>query len=201
MTYIGIIDDHQIFREGVQSLVLQSGNREILLSSNTLNSCSDEVLSKLDILILDLNLGSQNGMSLIKPLKTKFPSLKIIILSMMEKEIYEKQALGLSADFYVNKGEAYESLVNILDELEGKVVGQQTKVVSQDDAWSEILGGLSKREADVLNLMLAGKTQKEISFDLNLSVKTVSTYKRRLMQKLKVSNDLELFSLYNSLKN
>ncbi|OUR95430.1 hypothetical protein A9Q84_16485 [Halobacteriovorax marinus] len=203
---IGIIDDHQIFREGICSLLTKNPLFDVQLSANGYEEVISMDLTHLDILIVDISLGAVNGISIVKMLKPKFSHLKIIVLSMMNRDVYEKKAIAAGADLFIDKNEAFNSLEKGILATSGEKEIKQRRI-SKDllfkdrGQWEILIEDLSERERDVLEYTLRGVPQKEISFDLGINVKTISTYKRRLLSKLNLSGDIELINLYNTLKN
>jgi DNA-binding NarL/FixJ family response regulator len=201
---IGLIDDHQIFREGVSSLVGNHAQINVLFSVESYESLDIALLNYLDVLVVDLNLETVNGLSIVKMIRPKFPKLKIIVLSMMSPDVYEKKALETGANIFISKSDAFESLVDAVLKLSvGDIENQSDNALIENSAskWDILIEELSSREKDVLKYILLGMTQKEISFELGINVKTISTYKRRLMTKLNVDSDVELVKLYSAVKS
>ena len=204
MVKILVIDDHAIVRRGVI---------RILEESPDLGACCDEAAcaqeaerqlaaGSYDMVLLDISLPGVSGLALLKNLHRKNPKVPIVILSMHPEEQYAIRALALGAVGYLTKESAPEVLV-----LAARRVLEGGRYISA--ALAERLAahlgsgtgkgslpheGLSDREFEVLRLIGAGRTPMQIAGELFLSVKTVSTYRSRILQKMGLKNNSEIMS-------
>jgi DNA-binding NarL/FixJ family response regulator len=153
----------------------------------------------IDLLILDLNLGDTNGIESIENVSNSFPTLPILILSTYPEEPYAIQTFKAGASGYLNKTVISSELIKAIHKI---TAGK--KYISESLAENLAYGFslekrdtdpvelLSKREFEVLSLIASGKTYKEIAGKLDLSPKTVSTYRTRILEKLNLTNTSQL---------
>jgi two-component system, NarL family, invasion response regulator UvrY len=187
---IVIADDHSVVRRGLQQIVaVQPGWRVVAEVAS-----ADEVLpalrsSRPDILVLDVALGGRSGIDILGNIRAEFPSLPVLVLSMHDEEQYALPSLRAGASGYIQKDSSPENLVEAI-----RRVGTGHKYISDAVAEQlalELMGGrsgppherLAARELEVFRLLAQGKTVGEIAAMLNLSVKTVSTYRARILDK------------------
>ena len=198
MINIGIIDDHKMFREGVSSLLLKNHKFNIQFSIDDYSLINPEDLKVLDLLILDVSLKTMSGIDIVKHVKPQYPNIKIIMLSMNDAKGFVSESLEAGANLFISKSDAYQDLSNSIESLfTEKDVRCVTKKIEYDD----VKNLLSKREKIVLDLLMEGKSQKDIASVIDINYKTVSTYKRRLMNKLDVHTDIQLIKLIESIRN
>ncbi len=200
MLHIAIADDHEIVRSGLTMLINQ---RDDMIVEAEASSYSELIKllkeKKIDLLLLDLNLGDKNGVESVKNISDFFPNLPILVLSAYPEEQYAIQTFKAGASGYLNKTVLSSELITaILQINKGK------KYIS--DSLSENLEygldleksdqspleTLSRRELEVLSLIAAGEAYKEIAAKLNLSPKTISTYRTRILEKLDLKNTSQL---------
>lgn len=197
MINIGIIDDHEIFREGVVSLLTRNENFEITFSIGDYAELKDSLLPEIDVLLLDLSLQTLDGLSIIQIIKPKAPELKIIILSRHDSHVYMKKAKDAGADHFVSKSNAFNLLSESIENLYDPNKKLKAVAPKKDfGKFQETLEKLSKREKEVFFLLAEGKTLKEISYLIQINPNTVSTYKSRIFFKLEIENQAELLKLY-----
>ena len=200
MVNIVIADDHEIVRSGLVMLIEQ--RKEMTVQAQA-SSCA-ELISLLgkesyDLLILDLNLGDINGLESIEYVSSSFPALPILVLSTYPEDPYAIQTFKAGASGYLNKTVISSELIKaILKITEGK------KYISESLAENLAYGFnlekssknpvelLSKREFEILALIASGQAYKEIASKLNISPKTVSTYRTRILEKLNLNNTSQL---------
>jgi len=199
MLKILIADDHPLIRRGLIQILKDS------LPVHYLDEVEDggEVLKtlsnqKYNILILDISLPNRDGMDILHDVKLQFPDLPVLMLSIQPEEQYALRALKLGASGCLNKAVAPENLVEAV-----KTVVSGKKYISNKisnlmlenlnrDIEENPHEGLSEREYQVLLSIGTGQTVTQISDKLNLSVKTVSTYRARLLKKMGMSNSAQL---------
>jgi DNA-binding NarL/FixJ family response regulator len=140
----------------------------------------------------------KNGLELIKELRQRYPGRAVLILSMYPEDRYAVRALKAGASGYLTKESASAQLVSAIRKVAGggafitNAVAEQLALGAMPQSDAPPHHSLSDREFQVLRLLVAGKTVSEIAEQLNLSVKTVSTHKARIMQKMNMSNPTEL---------
>lgn len=153
-----------------------------------------------DVVLLDISMPNGGGLDILKELRTLKPKLAILVLSMHPEEQYATRALKLGASGYLTKESAPDELVGAI-----RKVSQGRKYVSaslaeklafQLEADTEKLPHetLSHREYQIMCLIASGKTVTEVAADLSLSVKTISTYRSRILEKMNMSNNAQLIS-------
>ncbi|WP_217549690.1 response regulator transcription factor [Pantoea sp. GbtcB22] len=182
-----IVDDHPLICTGIQAL-LQSYHYAIAGTANK----SDLLITELhrtrpDVLLLDLTMPGRAGIPLITDIKRALPDLKIIIYTASESLFYQRCCLQLGVEGYVCKRGNLDTLLTAIKEVEcGKRFYPVTEEAAEVNELieSEKLMSLTRRELMVLVKLASGMTNKEIASQLQLSSKTVSTYKIKILRKL-----------------
>jgi two-component system invasion response regulator UvrY len=191
MIRILIADDHTIVRQGLKQILAETP--DMVVADEASNG--QEVLAKVwnndyDVVLLDISMPGRSGIDILKQLKGERPKLPILILSMYSEEQYAMRALRAGASGYMTKESAPDELIVAI-----RKVSQGRKYVSpslaEKLAISLEVGEekpphelLSDREYQVMCMIASGKTIKEIADELSLSVKTISTYRSRILEKL-----------------
>ncbi len=199
MINVVIADDHSIVRRGFRQVIEETPDLRVvgdvadgsaLLAWLRQGSC--------DIVVLDLSMPGRNGIELIEELRALYPSLSILVMSMHAEDQYAVRALKAGAAGYMNKEHAAESLAPALRKIAsgGRYVSDTLAEMlafnlTSDDARSPH-ETLSNREFQVLVLLAQGKTASAIAADLMISVKTVSTYRARILEKLGLTSNAEM---------
>lgn len=194
-----IVDDHAVVRIGLKQLVEEAYPYAKVEGAST----GKDALGLLDrvrwdLVILDVNLPDQNGVELLKTMKSRHAALPVLMLSLHPEEQYALRALKAGAAAYLTKERAPEELATAIRQvLAGRkfitaTVAERLAAVafSPLEQWPH--ERLSDREFQVLCAIGQGKTVSAIAGDMALSVKTVSTYRTRLLDKLKMRNTTEL---------
>ncbi|MFA6457365.1 MAG: response regulator transcription factor [Bacteroidota bacterium] len=199
MTRILIADDHTIVRKGLKQILSEGmKNVEFGESSNASETLPLIASKKFDILILDLSMPGRSGLDLLKDIKVRFPKLPILVLSMYPEDQYALRVVKAGAMGYLTKNSAPEELVSAVTKiLKGgryisSVLSEQLLTMVQETNKGEGYGSLSDREFQVLQYIASGKSVSDIANALSLSVKTVSTYRTRILEKLHLSSNAEL---------
>ena len=199
MIRVVIADDHTIVREGLKQLLLGAGVFEIVAEARD----GHEVLkivreAEVDVLLLDLSMPGKSGMELIKQVKSEKPRLRILVLSMHQEHQYAVRAIKAGASGYLTKDSASRQLVSAIEKVAGggafisAEVAEQLALSAMPQAEGPPHAALSDREYQVFRMLVSGRSVSEIAVDLNLSVKTVSTHKARLMEKMGIDNPADL---------
>jgi len=195
-----LVDDHHIFRDGLQSLL--NGVKDIRVMDVAGNGV--EAIKKYneivpDVVVLDISLPGMNGFEIAQKIKEQNPDTKILILSMHESPEYIQKALKLNINGYLSKEETSQKLlIEAIKEIyKGNTFFSpkikyvvDSEVVTTNIASS--LGIISKREKEILTLIIQGLSNAEIAKKLFLSQRTVETHKFNIMNKLNVKNSVEL---------
>ena len=198
MIRVLIADDHPIVRQGLKQVLADT--RDIVVGGEAKNGT--EVLQqvraeKWDVVVLDLNMPEPSGLDLIKILAAEFPGLPILILSVYPEEQFAVRVLKAGAAGYLVKDSAPELLVTAIRKVYvgGKFISPTTAeamAFELQNRKGKSTVDLSDREFQVLRMMASGKTATLIAVELGLSVKTISTYRARLLEKLNLKNNAEL---------
>lgn len=199
MIRIVIADDHAIVREGLKRIVSSIGDMQVLAEAANGADVMQHVRElEFDLLVLDLSMPGRSGMELIKLVRAEKPRLRILVLSMHQELQYAVRAIKSGASGYLTK----ESAPAMLEQAIRKIAAGGAFVsaeVAEQLALSAMPGNsaaphesLSNREFEVFRLIAAGVSVTDIAARLNLSVKTISTHKANLMQKLGLQNQSEL---------
>jgi DNA-binding NarL/FixJ family response regulator len=199
MIKILIADDHTIMREGLKRIL--DGNEDIQVigeaidGHDTLTKVRSEIF---DVLLLDLSMPGRSGVDLIHQIKDEFPKLPILILTMHEEEQYAVRAIRAGANGYLTKESAGTQLVTALKKVASgrpyisMEVAEQLAMSAMPANNNSSHSALSDREFEVFCHLAKGKSITEIGEMLHLSVKTVSTHKTRIMQKMELHSISEL---------
>lgn len=210
-----LADDHQLFREGVKRIINMESDLEVI------GECGDgiqvlELCNQLnpDIVLLDINMPIENGVAATERLKTIFPDIKVIILSLHDDESYVFETLRKGASGYLLKDMEAESLINAIrsvvaghayihPKVTGKLINQLRRMTYLSESGVAAASGaaepgvkyvhtaaspLTRREAEVLRLMAEGKSNKAIGEILYISEKTVKNHVSSILQKMEVDD-------------
>lgn len=207
-TRILVADDHAIFREGLKQVIGMTVDMTVV--DEAVNG--QELLSKVqcndyDLVILDVSMPGRNGLDVLMELKNIKPKLPVLVLSMHPEEQYALRAYKLGASGYLTKGNPPQELLDALHKIAlGKKYVSSALAESlvsglSDPIQQDLLQCLSNREYQVMSLIASGKTVGKIAAELNLSVKTVSTYRSHILSKLNMKHNAELirFVIENNL--
>jgi DNA-binding NarL/FixJ family response regulator len=199
MIRVVVADDHPIVREGLKQLLSAAGDLAVVGEAQN----GQEVLAwvralPFEVLLLDMSMPGKSGIELIKQVHAEKPKLRILVLSMHEEEQYAVRAIKAGAAGYLTKESATAQLVSAIRKVAGggafitESVAQQLALGAMPHTQGPPHSALSDREFQVFRELVSGKTVSDIAAELNLSVKTVSTHKARIMQKMNMSNPAEL---------
>lgn len=194
-----IADDHAIVRQGLRQILSETD--DLLVAGEASDGVDAMHLAReqaWDVVLLDVSMPNRNGIDTLKMLRKEFPRLPVLILSMHPEEQYAVRALKSGASGYVTKQSAPEQLVTAIRQVAGghKYVSPSlalklADVIAEnnDRPPHEIL---SDREYQILCLIAAGRPLTQIAEELNISVKTISEYRRRMLDKMKLESNAEL---------
>lgn len=202
MSTVLIADHHPITREGILSLLQKSENFEVIGNVTSGNELFKFMKTRIpDVLVMELDLPQINGITALRAIKTQFPGTKLLVFSCQPEEMYALSAIKSGASGYIAKTAGIESLLLAVQQVaRGGIYLNQNITERINSGYSQSNGLVSKykrlstREVEVLNLLSNGKRNKDIAEALNINEKTVSTYKTRLLKKLKVDNLADLIN-------
>jgi DNA-binding NarL/FixJ family response regulator len=218
MIRILIADDHAIVREGLKQIVQQTSDILVVAEASNAAETLEKVRSllanhpeprKLDLLLLDISMPGRSGLDVLIEIKRDFPQLPVLILSFHPEEQYALRMLKAGASGYVTKESASDELIQAI-----RRVAAGGRYMSMPLAEKLVFGmvedghvkpheALSNREFQVFRLLAAGRTVKEIGEELSLSVKTISTNRTRIMEKMGFTNNSEItqYAIHHKLLN
>lgn len=193
---IFLADDHAVLRAGLTALLNAEPDMEVIGETGGEGSCLDPILNaNPDVVLLDINMPCCNGLDILGVLRQRMPHSRVLMLTMHDDAQYLRQALAAGSAGYILKQAADTELLSairtvynggvFLHPIHAKVLLEDASTQTQASASAlDPLAQLSDREQEVLHLIALGHSNQEIANMLYLSVKTVETYKARLMEKL-----------------
>ena len=200
MIRVLIADDHTIVREGLRQILEAAGDFEIVgEAADGLEALQLSRKVDFDVALLDISMPGRSGIELVKLIRSDRPRARVLMLSMHEQPEYAVRAIRAGASGYLTKDSAGRELATALRRIAaggayvGAEVAEQLALGAMPETDAPPHTKLSDREFQVLRALVAGQTVSEIADALSLSVKTVSTHKAHLMQKIRVENNGELF--------
>lgn len=209
MIRVLLADDHSIVRTGLRRIVEESEDMEVIAEAADGREAIQQVHKTLpDVAIIDISMPGIDGLEVVSQLRSFYPKLPIIILTMHEEEQYVVRAIEAGAMGYITKRSAPEQLVKAI-----RKVHAGFRYLTEDAAellafrvakgamGRSPLDALSMRELQVLRRLALGHTNREIAESYCISIKTVDTYRSRLLKKLNLRNNAELsrFAIQNRL--
>lgn len=193
-----IADDHAILRDGLKQILAETDDIQVIAEAENATKAIMMVRKHLaDVLILDISLPDRNGVEVAKILKRENPDLAILMLSMHKEDQYAVRSLKAGASGYLTKQGASSELVSAIRTVaKGKrylsagVAESLANYLSSEE--KPLHGTLSDREFQTMIMIASGMTVGEIAEKLCLSVKTISVYRARLLEKMHMSNNAEI---------
>ncbi len=199
MIRILIADDHAVVREGLKQIVAETSDMVVAAEAASGQQALDLSLNNdWDVVLLDIGMPGRGGIDVLKQLKSEKPNLPVLVLSVYPEDQYAVRALRAGASGYVTKESAPKELIAAVRKVAqgGKYVSPSLaeRLASDLDADAErpIHERLSDREYQVILMLAAGKTVKEIAAELSLSVKTISTNRTRALNKMEMKNNAQI---------
>lgn len=206
MIKVLITDDHPVVRQGIK-LILESDPAKSFGPIEEASS-GQEMMNKLvtsgyDIIVLDISMPGRSGLDLLGEIKKGWPEISVVILSMHPEEQYALKALKMGASAYLTKTSATEELISCLLKVKDggryitRSLAEKISLTVLDETEKPVTEILSARELEVVTLLASGKTITAIAEELSLSPKTISTYRERILGKLKLktTSDIIRFAL------
>ena len=194
-----IADDHAIVREGLKQILADSGG--IVVAGDAENGNDAIKLARTtdaDVLLLDISMPDKSGIEVLKQVKKETPKLAVLVLSMHREDQYAIRSLKAGAAGYLNKQSAPAELVDAIRQVAvgrkyiSPALAQELANQIGDDRNVPPHETLSDREYQTLVMIASGKTVSDTALELSLSVKTISMYRTRLLQKMKLRHNAEL---------
>lgn len=199
MIKVLIADDHAVVRSGLKQILAET--KDIVVAGEATNG--REALEKVraqswDVLVLDITMPGRSGLDILKDIRQTHSDLPVLVLSMHAEEQFATRMLRAGASGYLNKESAPDELVKAIRKVHAG--GKYVSATQAERMVSELTGDpnkaphelLSDREYEILCRIASGKTPTEIAKELTLSVKTVSTYRSRIMEKMHLTTNAQL---------
>jgi len=209
MIKVLLADDHSIVRAGLRRIVEESGDMVVVAEAADGQEAIQQAHETMpDVAVIDISMPGMDGLEVLSQLHSYYAKLPILILTMHEEEQYVIRAIGAGAMGYITKRSAPEQLVKAIRKVYagGRYLTEEAAEslalrVASGARGDSLLDTLSNREIQVLRSLALGQTTREIAEGYNISVKTVDTYRSRLLQKLNLRNNAELtrFAIQNRL--
>jgi DNA-binding NarL/FixJ family response regulator len=208
MIKILIVDDHPIVRRGLRTVFSTASDFKVVAEAANGAEAIDNVRNKeIDVVLLDISLPNQNGIEILKQIKSEKPEVAVLMLSVYPEEQYAVRALRDGASGYLTKDTKSSIIMDAIRKVYegGKYISptlaENLAFYLESDITKPLHEKLSDREFEVMLLIAEGKKAREIADKLYISEKTVGTYKSRIMKKLNVRNDVELtiYAIRNNL--
>jgi len=199
MIRLAIADDHAIVRRGMRQIVAEGGDIEIVGEAADYGELSALLRRHAcDVLLLDIAMPGKNGIEILKSVRAQYPRLKVLVLSMYPEELYALRALRAGAAGYLTKSSAPEKLLEAIRQVAAGrrfITPQLAEALADriaEPAERPLHEALTDREFQVLRLLASGRRLSEVAAELALSPKTVSVYRARVLEKLRVRTNAEL---------
>jgi len=199
MIKVCVVDDHAVVREGLKRIIAENPGMAVTAEAGDGHEALKVIQSEpCDVVLLDITMPNKNGLDVLKQLHSESPRLPVLVLSMHAEDQYAVRVLRAGAAGYLTKESAPAKLVQAIRKVVrgGKYVSPtlaEKLVFDLDsDATKAPHQILSAREYQVLCMIASGKTVTQIADELTLSVKTISTYRVRILEKLSMKNNAEL---------
>jgi DNA-binding NarL/FixJ family response regulator len=207
-----LADDHVFVRDGIKSLLENEANIDVVgEATDGLEALKIVEIEKPDLLILDIRMPNLTGIEVVEKLRTQNNTIKIVMLSMHESEEYVLKSIKAGADGYLLKGSSKEEFLKAVHtvanggkyfsgDISSILIGHLTNGTNNSFEPKPTLTEemiITKREKEILKLLLSGKGNKEIAEALDISKRTAEVHRFNLMKKLKVKNLMELSNKAN----
>ena len=199
MIRVILCDDHAMLRRGIRDTLSEAVDIKVVAEAASYSEVREALRNHpCDVLLLDLNLNGRGGMEVLASVRESYPQTKVLIVSMFPEDQYAIRCLRAGAQGYVNKGgDPADLALAVRTVMQGRKyltpeVAQMLVESLNAPADAALHDALSEREMQTLVKIASGKRLADIAVDLMLSPKTVSVYRSRLLEKLKLTNNAEL---------
>jgi len=199
MIKILIADDHPIVRKGLKEIIEETPGMKVVDEASNGQELLEKVFKKdINVVLLDISMPGRSGLDILRDMKRQKPKLVVLVLSMHPEEQYAVQALKEGASGYLTKKSAPDELLTALRKVSsgGKYVSsslaEKLAYALEKDGEKPPHETLSVREYEVMRMIASGKTVTEIARELFLSPKTISTYRARILEKMRMKNNAQL---------
>jgi DNA-binding NarL/FixJ family response regulator len=206
-----IVDDHQIFLDGIRSLLEDEPHIKILGTAHNGREAIEKILAlngAVDVVLMDINMPEMDGIEATKQLRILYPHIKILILTMHSEARFIKECIEIGAKGYVLKNISKDDLLKAIEHvndnrsfLDSVAQEQLINVVSTSDddydsrAYDQLVAQITQRELEILQLISLGLTSQDIANKLFISKNTVETHRKNMLSKLNVNNTAALLKI------
>ena len=194
-----VADDHAVVRRGLRELLAESREVAVTGEAGTAQEALEQVRTgKWDVLVLDINLPDASGLDVLREVKQIAPQLPVLILTIYAEDQFAVRALRSGAAGYVTKQSAPEELVDAIRKVVrggryiSPALAERLAVLADPQAERQPHESLSEREFQVFRTLASGRTVSQVADLLHLSVKTISTYRARVLEKMGLETNAEL---------
>ena len=197
MLRILCIDDHEVVREGVRK-IFEEKSIEVELGEANSAAQAIPLVSRQDwnIVVLDISLGGKSGLDLLKEIRKLQPRLPVLVFSMHSEEVYARRAISAGAQGYITKGSSSEELYTAINKIVrgGRYIAPALaeRIIFTSDSDKLPHETLSDREYEVMLLIAKGLANKDIAEQLSINSRTVTTHRRRVLDKMNMETDAEI---------
>jgi len=197
-----VVDDHPIVRQGLTLLINRESDLTVCGEAEDARTAMQSVaMAQPDILVVDISLNGPDGLDLLKSVRTRYPDLPVLILSMHDESIYAERALRAGAQGYIMKQEATEKVLVALRRILSNEIYVSERIAnrmlqryigSPNSGRPSSIADLTDRELEVFRLIGEGHATRQIAEELHISVKTVESYQAHIKEKLSLRSAREL---------
>ena len=200
MINILIADDHSVVRRGIKQILSEESDMQVLGEAANADEIFEQLyLKEWDILILDITMPGKSGLDALIEINQRKPELKVLILSMHPEEEIALRALKTGASGYLNKDSVPDELVKAIRKIHtgGRYISSSLAetiltMMDKDSSGTQPHEDLSEREFQVFCLIASGRTLTQIADELSLSIKTISTYRSRIIEKMGLKTNVDI---------
>jgi two-component system invasion response regulator UvrY len=194
-----IIDDHEIMREGLKTVLRKHSDVQIIGDSGNSHKFFSEIpKSTIDVVVLDITLKGEDGLDVLRIIKQQYPKVRVLMLSMHPEERFAVRAIRSGASGYVDKQGASDELVDAIRKVargEKYITPSLAQRLATEVAFDSSKPPhetLTDREFQIMRLFAQGKTSSEIAKELSISTNTVTTHRSKILEKMRVRTTAEL---------
>jgi two-component system, NarL family, invasion response regulator UvrY len=199
MIKILIADDHPLIRNGLKQIISRENDIEVICEASNAEEVFELIKKfKIDVLILDISMPGMSGFEVLDKIKQKLPKLPVLMLSALSEELYASKTLKAGASGFINKESAPEELVKAVRKVfsgglyVSDYLAEKLAVDFKYNISKPPQEYLSTREFQIMRMIGSGKTVSEIANELCINVRTVSTYRARILNKMNLKNNSEI---------
>lgn len=201
-----VVDDHAVVRQGIKHIIAQNSDMEVVGEASHGNEALRKIQNTdVDVILMDIEMPEKSGWEVMSQIKSLYPRLGVIILSIFPENHYGVRLIKAGASGYLTKSSAPEQLVQAIRTVSagGKFISPSLgeKLIQELDKKGDqpLHSILSEREFQVFCMIASGKKTKEIADELSLSITTISTHRSNILEKMGMKNNAEL--IHYALKN